>query len=42
MQEALRREVAIGIADADAGRFSADSAEDIAARIIAGGQASSD
>ena len=33
---ALRREIDIGIADAEAGRFSDESAVDIAARIAAG------
>jgi antitoxin ParD1/3/4 len=35
MMEALRREVAIGIADADAGRFSDDSVYDILAEVEA-------
>ena len=35
MLEALRREVAIGIADADAGRFSEETAADVAARLVA-------
>jgi antitoxin ParD1/3/4 len=32
--EALRREVAVGVADADAGRFSDETAEEIANRMI--------